>query len=494
MSNYDIFDKQVAEGTATEALKEKMLSKISSTATFSTFYRYVIIDVVFDPTSVDDKKIAYWEHELNVKNIKFAKVLPRNTIIAQRVAEGSATANEEPMFLFPMLPPTIALPAQPGEHVWVMFENKSIKRPDIGYWLCRIVGPGFVEDVNHTHMPRVFDPSFHPSSRALHQGTGKPVYEFKPGKVQLDGGLRTTSFESTTIQSDDEAVYEKLLTEADASKIRTLEAVPRFRKRPSDVVIEGTNNTLISLSQNRKGQAAEYSDSEKGQVPHYSSDDNIGEGSGRIDIVVGRGQTPPTLGPVVQNSLGFNEIGKSTLEVSQQEGDPDLLNDRSRVMLSQSSMIDEELGMVDHNVSFSVENVKAGSVAVKSDKIRIVGRSDVELLVTSFDADDEGRMMSATDVDRWASIIVRADGNIIIKPAEGAVVTVQSESESKFVALENLVKDELQKIRDEHNKFIKNSFNVHTHPHALGPTSPPTQPAQEMGPAGDVAATKLRTV
>lgn len=422
-SNFDNFGKQIAEGTSDAALREKSMHDTHA-ASFSTFYRFVVLETIFDPQIVDDKKIAYWEHDLGVRNIKFASVLPRNTIIAQRVAEGSASSNETPMFLFPMLPPALSLPCNPGEHVWVMFENKSIKKSDLGYWVCRIIGPGFVEDVNHTHMPRIFDPSFHPTTKDIHEGNDKPVYEFRPGKVNIDGDTRVSAVETSTLYSTDEDGYQALMQDSDAGKIRQYESVPRYRKRPGDVAFEGTNNSLIVLGQNRTGPVAEYVDDENGKTPTVPESDLFGPRAAAIDLVVGRGETEATAGTTVKNSLGNSELGKSQNELVGFEGDPDLKADRSRVLLTQRSKVDSDFSLDGFNGEFSIEDDEngAGSVVIKTDKARIIARSDIEFVVMGFTRDDEGRMIESGNASDHAAIIIKANGDIIFRPSAKGVI------------------------------------------------------------------------
>jgi hypothetical protein len=415
------FDKQLAEGTAEQAIKERALATFDTRASFSTFYRFIIIETIFDPSIVDDKKIAYWEHELGVTNIKFASVLPRNSIIALPVLEGVATATTKPMFLFPFLPPQISLPCNPGEHVWVYFENKTIKKSDLGFWMWRIVGPGFVEDVNHTHLPRMLDPGFHPGTKDLYEGNVQPTYEFRPGQVEITDGERSSVYETSTIAGEDEQAYEKLMTDSDAGRIRHYEAIPRYKKRPEDTVFEGTNNALIVMGRHRRGPVADYDDDElRGKVPKIPEGDIIDDGAAQIDFVVGRGQTPKTLGTVVENSIGKNELGKSSNELAESEGDLDFKNDRTRAIIFQKSRVDVDFGLDGFNGKFSIEDSESGDGAavIKTDKIRLIARSDIQLIVTGNERDENGNMKSLEDTSKFATLIITAKGDIILQPSD----------------------------------------------------------------------------
>ena len=398
------------------------------------FVRMVVIEVVYDPQSIDDKKLDHWEHSLGVKNIRFGSTLPRNAIVAKRVLDGSAPASDPPMFLYPFFPSNLSLPVKPGEHVWVMFEHPDARDTEMGYWMCRITEPGFVDDVNHTHSPRQFDPSFNPSNKAKFDGKIEPKYEFRNGMVGVLNGERFTKG-NTSFISGTETAYEDLLINSDASKTFQYEAVPRYRKRPGDYAIEGSNNSLIVLGTDRHDKIAEYKKEETGNVPKIPDNEIKGD-AGSIDLVAGRGQIEKTRGKVATaRAIDGGELWKELekFEPSDDEGDPDMMSDRSRVRISQRTKVDASFGLDKFNVEFFKDapgvpnsglkdSTGDGAVVIKSDKVRIIARSDVEIVVHGFERDSNGKMKSSTDVSKWASIVVKSNGDIIFKPSEKGVI------------------------------------------------------------------------
>ena len=84
---FDRIDKHLAEGDAQRILQNRAVYQHGTTAQLPTFYRFVVIDVIFDPQIVNSDKINYWQHTLGVSNMEWASVLPRNAIICQRVYE-----------------------------------------------------------------------------------------------------------------------------------------------------------------------------------------------------------------------------------------------------------------------------------------------------------------------------------------------------------------------------------------------------------------------
>lgn len=409
-----------------------------------TFVRMVILEVISDPGVIDTPKLTHWEHNLSVANIKYAGVAPRNSIIAKRVLGNGASASEKTMVLYPFFPPHISLPAKPGEHVWAIFENKDAKVNELGYWMCRIVGPHFVEDVNYSHADRQFDPSFVPGIADTFEGKDDPKYEFPNGVIdQTDDGQRFIVGSTSTISGGDEKAYETLLKETEASKMMKYEAVPRYRKRPGDLAFEGTNNTLIVLGTDRTGPIADYdADPDKGKIPKPHDGDNPDvAGTGIIDLVVGRGQFDDTSGKEVDNSISKKELGKSKKDLVDKEGDPDFQTDRSRVLIAQKTTVDKNFKLDTYNkskpIGSGVEDAGTGdgAIVIKSDKVRIIARSDVQILVEGSGAerDDKGRLKDNTDTTKWASITLKASGDVVIVPADKGVIKLGGDDADKAV-------------------------------------------------------------
>ena len=162
----------------------------------------------------------------------------------------------------------------------------------MGYWFCRITEPHFIDDVNHTHHPMQLDHSLRSSAKKKVQETDDPIYELRNGKTEKrKNGIRSVVKESRLLETNDEEVFEKLVTETDASRVTQYESIPRFKKRPGDIALEGSNNTLIVLGTDRVNKAGDYLDKDsspsRGIIPEFSDFDLVGN-AGSIDIVTGR--------------------------------------------------------------------------------------------------------------------------------------------------------------------------------------------------------------
>jgi len=400
-----------------------------------TFYRMVVLEVIFDPSIIDQTKVDYWQSVINVSNIRFANVLPRNTIVAQKMLKGT-TEMSRPMFLLPFFPSHLSLPCKPGEIVWAMFEDPNAKTSEMGYWFCRIAEPHFIDDVNHTHHPRQFDYALSNSLRDRFQGTNTAnrVYENRLGRTVLsDSGERFTEIKSEILPFDEENEFERLLTDTDAGKMIQYESVPRFRKRPGDIALEGTNNSLIVLGTDRSGPVSSYNvdqiEPERGLVPLGTSD--LFGNAGSVDIVAGRGTLPSTGGSevsVTEINTGQElkrELGKMPDELVSAEGDPDFINDRSRVLISQRTLTDTNFDTGNYNSQFGISDSSSGdaSVVIKSDKVRIIARSDIALIVQNFNLQPASGskpelMLDNDDQKKWASITIKANGDIVFTPSE----------------------------------------------------------------------------
>lgn len=441
------FANRAAEGLTSEIVAEiKRLVKDP----LPTYSRWIVLEAVPDPYIIDDRKIDYWQNVLKVSNWNYSRILPRNTIIAQRIFTG-LTSTETPMFLFPFFPSHLSLPCKPGEMVWVMFEDPNARIKDIGYWVCRITEPHFVDDVNHTHHPRSLDHSFNSTLKKRYNEEDKPVYELRSGKVnKLKDGTRVVVKTTRIVQDPSENFFEDLVTNTDAANMMQYEAVPRFKKRPGDIAIEGSNNTLIVLGTDRTGSIANWNaesttegfySGNGGNLPARNEFDQLGY-AGSIDIVAGRGMTERTGGTststlrVLDGQEIKKELEKHTPLIKENEGDPDFINDRSRILVSQRTKPDQNFGMSTYvsSITGGVVDSETGDAAVviKSDKIRLIARSDISFIVTGIDVSEtlssgsqEGRppyVKESSEFSTYASITIRSDGDIIFSPSSTGVI------------------------------------------------------------------------
>jgi hypothetical protein len=475
----------IAEGNvagSTRAIKEQVPDPAPP------FYRMIVLEVISDPWILSPEKISYFVNVLGVTNSRFANSLPRNTIIAQRVYTATNPVTS-PMFLFPFFPSHLALPCKPGEMVWAMFEDPNSQMKEIGYWFCRITEPHVADDVNLTYHATQLDASLIKGTKDRYDASNTqqdqsadaqskliPIYELRNGLVVVrkDGTKETlqhTELLRDVGSMDNEEIIEDLVVGSDGGLLQAHEDVPRFKKRPGDVVLEGSNNSLIVLGSDRSGPIATYDEKLREEkpprmlTPSYPKTDLTGS-AGSIDLVVGRGngRGAPALTKVIRYSDGeqlFRTVAKSMDPeiLRKNEGDPDFSTDRSRVLISQRTMTDKKFEVGNYMFQrYGIEDSSIGnaSVVIKSDKIRLIARQDIALMVTNFtsvipkstisgsvgqDIIEKRYFKSVGDESNWASIVIKSDGNIVFTPSKNGFIKLGGDDANKAILCTDFVAD-----------------------------------------------------
>jgi hypothetical protein len=301
--------------------------------------------------------------------------IPRNSCIVRRISEGADSASPTNTLVYPFFSSHISMPVKAGETVWVIFD-RNVK--SIGYWLSRVHGDVTSEDVNFSH----FDRSFTPKEQA----------KTTPGTVEKAEGPKEKvapkeDFPNLSLKQNPDGAntfYE--IANSNQGKHIKLEPVPRYFKKPEDMVIQGSNNTLISLTTDRG-----WSKPEDPKTGFTLANSGTVEYSGTVDIVAGRsrwisaGEKTRTVPETRSNTQGFVEVSKDpeiTKEANQSEGDPDFESDAARVYVSMKSPIDSRLSLSEQVPTVPGEDaprealVDKSVVALKADQVRIVARKD----------------------------------------------------------------------------------------------------------------------
>lgn len=301
-----------------------------------------------------------------------------------------------------------------------------------GYWISRVPGSRVSEDLNFTHIDRDLD------TRII-KVDGASVSEIYPDGYTpqfLNGPPPSEEPVEPTYGSTNS--YEALISQANVPGV-TVEPVPPFSKRAGDMVLQGSNNTLIWLGEDRIGGTS-------------MTDENYSKGT--IDLVVGRGLSVDS--GDVDNTISARAAARgldgsrmwperdkapelSEEEINFSEGDIDLRDDRSRIYISAACKVDRlfcspdttgasvNLTFTDTAASVTARKIMpigtedeemdapyslidpdeflVASAVVKSDHIRLVGRESVRIMVES----DKGPNTAP-------EIILHKDGNIFINP------------------------------------------------------------------------------
>lgn len=378
------------------------------------FLRYVVLEVIFDPFLLDKTRIETISKFIGEKSDAILKQLPRNTIIAQKVRDGTEML-EGPEILLPFLPPHLELPLKVGEHVWVMHDDHSRSQKQ-GYYLWRISEIRAVDDINYTHADRRFQGSSSLVDKAGGKDDGPPGF---PNGVATKKG----NIAETASIAGKEAAYEDLLKKTDAGITTIFESVPRYSKRPGDWVAHGSNNSLIVLGTDRVGRPADKdSDADGGKSKGIPGTDEK-KYAGMIDMVVGRGQTKKTEGKKVTNSLSNEEMDKSAKNEDEKEGDPDFGNDLTRLYLAMKTKADKNLNIQIRNLKSKPKDSAPAGV-FKSDQVRLIARESIVIMFQPKPDSPAGDCSSLT---------FTADGNMIWTPSEAGVIKLGGDDADRAI-------------------------------------------------------------
>jgi hypothetical protein len=299
--------------------------------------RAVVVDVIYDPTSLTNADMTSLENR--VANPEMVEGMPYNSIIARVITNSQDLGHPSLHVFYPLFSTHVQLPVKPGEQVVILYEDYSGTGNSFGYWLTRPMAARQIEDVNYTHGDRIFDPLNHPRNM-----NSVILSSLTASAPTFPNGAGTPESYSLS-PSGSTNPYNDIVTQASASVLVTPEPVPRFKKRPGDLLIQGSNNALILLGQDRTGPVLRATGSQASDII---------EKSGVIDLVTGLGaprRLPvdersdpseanhnPTSPRVIQNVRGRKEVYKTPYKSQKtdnpREGDPDFMRDLSRLYLA----------------------------------------------------------------------------------------------------------------------------------------------------------------
>jgi hypothetical protein len=379
----------------------------------SPFQRAVVVSVAI---TNGDQEIIQSAGNLGLK-ITNEFIVP-NTIIARRITNGADDNGTSAGIFYPFFSSHMSMPVKPGETVWVIFDTPDVSA---GYWMSRVHGSTISENINYTHSDRSFTSTAAPPTTAeKSRGDGSPP---AIQTVRTDNDFPNQSLTQDPSSNPFDEIY---LNSAGVFSLSPLEPIPRLNKRPGDFLIQGSNNSAIILGTDRGWPSDDSSLSEQKTTNAKSITQ---EKAGAIDIVVGRSRWingdnsksgNRTVPPTFQNSpRGYFEpirdfIAKKATE-NFIEGDPDFLDDASRIYATMNSEVDLNfsLGKFSPRLFTTAEvppDVSGAAIVAKSDEIRIIARKSVENGITG-----SIRIVKEGDPsDDLASILLLDDGIVQI--------------------------------------------------------------------------------
>ena len=387
-------------GGSSAANPSDTLRKAATGGNQPLLQRAVCVEVVDNPAALTDEQKQAISEEVN--NPDFVDVLPVNSIVARIVSNSADAGTTTSTILFPLFNSFIQLPIIPGEHVWVLYDDPGRTTGGIGYWFSRVAEQRTIEDVNFNVHDRRFFPEYNPQLLSTSE-RGREQQE-TPGFP--NGAETQQTFTMRVTGSNGQNPYDGILQGSRAIQNFTFEPVPRWNKRPGELVLQGRNNSTIVFGDDRKGSVVR-------------EEEDIVRFSGKIDIVAGRARKLPesdsadpeeTAPRIITNSREQKEVNKTPYLTNSQndnprEGDPDYVNDAARLLVSMQTQADvnfnlTNLPFADKTLEFSQpyedqEDTTTGRSYVlgKADHIRLIARKtdDVEgtiLIVRESDSED----------------------------------------------------------------------------------------------------------
>jgi hypothetical protein len=292
--------------------------------------------------------------ESPIINREYLEKCPRNSIIAKVPNSG------EYIILYPFFSSHFALPVKPGEHVWCFFPE-GFGKADIGYWMSRKSTDEFIEDANYTY-----------GIRSSH----KHYFE------KLINRKRENSKEKYySVKGRDFGKYEEILDSAVGSKNHVFENIARFKKKPGDLLVQGSNNSQILLTNGKE------------------------ENTGTLILTSGRGADSSTSSQEVINQSGKKENNKAS-SLSQEgteneiEGQINVTSDRATLVLSENPVfLNEDSGFDFEDASYfftrsdiarmeARQNIlmSTESVSISADRVSIAGGGEPYIRYSDFES------------------------------------------------------------------------------------------------------------
>jgi len=370
-------------------------------------FRAVVIDVITDPDLLDD---TYYDNVAGlVNNADLLPVMGPNCIIAKIVSANQASTSTYTI-LFPFFSSHFMTPVAPGEQVYVIYEDLAGTDNHVGFWMSRVHGYETFEDANYTHYDRRFAAASNILNYGVSESQNRPTGDL-PEEFQNGGGSQST-VTLDLLRDGTQNPYDLIFSGSSAAKYLSPEPVPRWKKRPQEFIIQGANNALIMLGEDRNGPVS-------GAIQQNPIDvtKNLAapRQAGAIDLVAGRGRYFSSVGKnprdsngganpaesestaplVTSNKRGYLETNKNPYRTSKErlanpnEGNPSPIYDAARVYIVQQSRVDENYKLVPANGGIaypeeclaneqptSTNTIGRSYVVGKADHIRIIARRE----------------------------------------------------------------------------------------------------------------------
>lgn len=373
-----------------------LLPSLTGEGSAPGFFRGIVEEIFFDPQILTETEIN--QIKSSVTNPEFVDLMPPMSLLVRISNNSQDLIDSTPSIVYPFFSSHISLPIQAGEVVFIIYEDYKYLGSSLGRWISRPHENYAVEDPNFTHSDRAFDVKNTPAGLEQVRQNRQNQSTRIDTTPAFPNGADIQNRYSIQPKSNNENPFKTIRDDSKATKLQKFEPVPRFKKRPKDFVLQGSNNTLIVLGTDRISEAK-------------STDQNQTiSNSGTVDIVTGRGRVPNAVDAtrttdqtktspfIVKNKFNDFETDKTTFqrnrEVNKNEGNLDYTTDAARIYLTMNSKVDLNFKLdpsvangiqyPDNSLTFSqpsLENEKYGNsyFLTKADHLRLIARKSNDL-------------------------------------------------------------------------------------------------------------------
>lgn len=385
-----------------------------------------------------------------VTNSEFVDIAPPNAVVAKIISNSAGNAQTNLVVLFPMFSSHVQLPVYPGEIVNCIFGNGGTSsNSGLGFWFDVVRGAKPADDANFTHYDRLYDPTNIIENYST-DDLSSVGERLQFGKLRFNNGAEHSGVYTLNQTNPNKNPYNIIIGNAFSTKFLSLEPVPRFNKRPNEFVIQGKNNSIIILGEDRRGsvRGAFEPDNE-------NKTDNRG-GSAMVDIVVGRGRTAATAPNIALNERNAVETDKVPFKYGKQqnanEGDPDLVNDAARIFVAQNSKVDENFKLLEQQLPDSVYPI----VQPELNEGRDVAVDNYEQPIKSSPSNNAYVVAKADHV----RVIARKSNESGTK-ADGSILLIREGDTTETEQIKILGEEEVQEQSKGLSYFLLNDEGAH---------------------------------
>lgn len=357
-----------------------------------TVFRAVVIKYFHDTFALTEQEKT--ELRNRVDNPTLVDVMPNGSVLGTIITNNDNLSLNRNTILFPFFSSHFQQPIAVGEQVGVIYEDFARQGTQVGRWIGRLCETLQVEDLNYTHGDRRYDLSLiqlPPSNQQQQQQSSSTAPNTPVGFPNGGGTVSTFSLPpSGSVNPFDALVREN-------GTLATPEPVPQFVRKPQEFLLQGMNNSLLYLGEDR---------------PEGTPTKTTNNYTGTCAIVCGRGrqaipytettQTPTNTNPnVTRNSRRTLENDHAAFKRNQgirrnpNEGHLSYKDDASIFYMSMNTLADRNFRLqhsTDSNTGFqypentlrptSKEQTPGGIGnaygVLKSDNLRFVARKDTD--------------------------------------------------------------------------------------------------------------------